>query len=195
MKIIKLSLLLFISVLVLEGCANKKVTRIDPQEQTDLSGRWNDTDSRLVSNEMIADCIERPWRSRFTDAKGKVPTIIIGDIKNNTSEIIPIETFIKDMEKAFINTGTVDVVQSGEFRDRIREERDDQQTYSNEETRKEWGNEYGADFMLNGVMTSITDQEGRDKVVFYQINLELTDLETNKKVWIGDKKIKKAIRN
>jgi hypothetical protein len=49
--------------------------------------------------------------------------------------------------------------------------------------------------MLNGVITSIVDQYGKNKVVFYQIDLELTDLQTNEKVWIGDKKIKKAITN
>ena len=49
--------------------------------------------------------------------------------------------------------------------------------------------------MMNGVITSIVDQYGKNKVVFYQVDLELTNLETNEKVWIGDKKIKKAIQN
>ena len=49
--------------------------------------------------------------------------------------------------------------------------------------------------MINGVISSIVDQYKNQKTVFYQIDLELTDLETNEKVWIGDKKIKKAIRN
>ena len=89
----------------------------------------------------------------------------------------------------------VGVVQASEARKELREERNDQQTYSSEETKKKWGLEKGADFMLNGVITSIVDQYGKNKVVFYQIDLELTDLQTNEKVWIGDKKIKKAITN
>jgi hypothetical protein len=121
--------------------------------------------------------------------------VIIGNIKNKTTEHIESETFIKDIEKAYINSGLVGVVQAADARKELREERNDQQTYSSEETKKKWGLEKGADFMLNGVITSIVDQYGKNKVVFYQIDLELTDLQTNEKVWIGDKKIKKAITN
>jgi uncharacterized protein (TIGR02722 family) len=139
--------------------------------------------------------MSRPWRTEFTAVKGKKPMVIVGNIKNKTSEHIESETFIKDIEKAYINSGLVGVVQAAEARKELREERNDQQTYSSEETKKKWGLEKGADFMLNGVITSIVDQYGKNKVVFYQINLELTDLQTNEKVWIGDKKIKKAITN
>ena len=144
---------------------------------------------------MISDCMSRPWRTEFTAVKGKKPMVIIGNIKNKTTEHIESETFIKDIEKAYINSGLVGVVQAADARKELREERNDQQTYSSEETKKKWGLEKGADFMLNGVITSIVDQYGKNKVVFYQIDLELTDLQTNEKVWIGDKKIKKAITN
>ena len=86
-------------------------------------------------------------------------------------------------------------MQSGEERNQLREERNEQQTFSSEDSKKKWGREKGADFMINGVISSIVDQHKNQKTVYYQINLELTDLETNEKVWIGDKKIKKAIRN
>ena len=33
----------------------------------------------------------------------------------------------------------------------------------------------------------------KEKVVYYQIDLELTNLETNEVVWMGDKKIKKQV--
>lgn len=186
---------LFAASLVMSSCKTRKVERIDPTQQTDLSGRWNDTDSRLVSNEMIADCMARPWRTDFQAAKGKKPVVIVGTIRNKTTEHIESETFIKDIEKAFINSGLVSVVQAGDARKELRDERNDQQTFASDDTKKKWGLEKGADFMLNGVMTSIVDQYGKNKVVFYQIDLELTNLETNEKVWIGDKKIKKAVRN
>ena len=87
------------------------------------------------------------------------------------------------------------LVQGGEKRDEIRTERADQQDYSSAATMKSWGKEIGADFMLQGSINSIVDSEGRETVNFYQINLELTDIETNEIVWIGDKKIKKYIQN
>lgn len=184
------------SLLIFSSCSpSRKVERVDPNQVIDLSGRWNDTDSKLVADEMIKDVLERPWRSNFEIKNGKKPTVIVGQIRNKTTEHIDAGTFIKHIEKSFINTGTVSVVQSGEERNEIRDERSDQQTFASEETRKKWAKEKGADFMLNGVIMSIVDQYKNQKAIKYQINLELTDLETNEKVWIGDKEIKKFIKN
>jgi len=48
---------------------------------------------------------------------------------------------------------------------------------------------------LQGSINSIVDSHKRNKVVYYQVNLELTDIQTNEVVWIGDKKITKAVKN
>jgi hypothetical protein len=180
--------------LMLAGCAGgTKVERMDPGETMDLSGRWNDTDSRLVSEEMISDCMSRPWKANHYDAKGKRPIIIVGQIRNKTTEHIAVETFIGDIERAFINSGEAEMVASAEEREQVRGERADQQQYSSEETMKQWGKEHGADYMMGGVISSIEDREGGESVVFYQVDLNLINLETNAKVWQGQKKIKKSI--
>lgn len=184
------------SLVLFSNCgSSRKVQRIDPNQTTDISGRWNDTDAKLVAEEMIKDVLERPWRSNFETKNQKKPVVIIGQVRNKTSEHIDAGVFIKNMERNFINSGTVSVVQSGAERNELRDERNDQQTFSSEETRKKWGKEKGADFMLNGVIYSITDTYKKEKTIKYQINLELTDLETNEKVWIGEKEIKKYIKN
>ncbi|MDL5047034.1 penicillin-binding protein activator LpoB [Oscillatoria amoena NRMC-F 0135] len=183
-------------MLATSACQTRKVERIDPNQVTDLSGRWNDTDSKLVADEMITDALGRPWLKEFNEKMGRKPVVIVGRIRNNTTEPdIQPETFIKDIEKEFINTATVTVVQSKEGRDDLRAEREDQQTFSTEESRKKWGKEKGADFMLMGVINSNVDAYKNEKVVTYKINLELIDLESNIKVWIGDKEIKKYIKN
>jgi uncharacterized protein (TIGR02722 family) len=184
------SLLLFVS-----SCGNRKVKRIDPSTQTDLSGRWNDTDSRLVAEEMIKDVLERPWRTQFVSQFDRRPVVIVGSVRNRSSEHIESLTFIKNIERAFINSGVVQVVQSGEDRKELRDERSEQQIFASEESRKRWGKEKGADFMMNGVINSITDQYKNKRTITYQINLELTNLETNEKVWLGEKEIKKFIKN
>lgn len=178
-----------------QSCADRKITRIDPNMQTDLSGRWNDTDSKLTAEAMIADVLAKPWRSNFEAVHNRKPVVIIGNIRNKSSEHIDPVVFIKDMERTFINSGVVSVVQSGDDRMQVRDERTDQQTFSSDESRKKWGQEKGADFMMNGVITSIVDQYKNKKSVAYKINLELTNLETNEKVWIGDKEIKKLVKN
>ena len=177
------------------ACANRTVTRVSPDQQIDLSGRWNDTDSKLVAEEMINDVLSRPWREDFYSSTGKKPVVIVGMIQNKTTEHIEPETFIKDVEREFINSGMVRVVQNSVFREKLREERADQNEFASPETQSKWGRELGADFMLFGVITSVTDSYKKEKVVNYKVNLELANLETNEKVWIGDKEIKKYIKN
>ena len=53
--------------------------------------------------------------------------------------------------------------------------------------------EIGADLMLTGAINSVIDQEGGEQVVFYQIDMELTDIQSHRKVWLGNKKIKKFV--
>lgn len=177
------------------GCANRTVTRISPDQQTDLSGRWNDTDSRMVANTMISQCLSHNWLNEFNQKNGRKPVVIVGMVTNKTSEQIEPEVFIKDLEREYINSGTVRVVTNAQFREKMRQERADQQEFASPETAKRWGRELGADFMLFGTMNSIADQYKNKKTMFYQINLELANLETNELVWIGEKEIKKFIQN
>ena len=178
---------------VMLGCSPKTVERIPEDSVTDLSGYWNDTDSRLVADEMIGDCLTGSWKASHLEKEREKPIVIVGVVRNKTDEHIAVETFIGDIERAMINSQDVTVVASAEERETIRDERQDQQSYSSEETMKRWGKEVGADYMLGGVITSITDEIQGERVVFYQVDLTLYDLETNAKVWTGQKKIKKYI--
>jgi uncharacterized protein (TIGR02722 family) len=193
MKTIKIFTILSIAALAL--ACNRQVTRLNPDQQVDLSGRWNDTDSKLVAEEMIQDVTNRPWHNEFRLKNDTKPTIIVGYVQNKSAEHIEAETFIKDIEKQFINSGFVRVVSNAEFREKLREERADQGEYSSPETQAKWGKELGADFMMFGLITAITDSYKKEKVVSYKVNLELTNIETNEKVWLGDKEIKKFIKN
>ncbi len=187
---------LIFALLILTSCS-KTVTRIDPTEQVDLSGRWNDTDSRLVAEEMSQDALTSNWlrNQELNDIDADRPVVIVGMIANKSHEHIDSETFIKDVEREFIKSNRIRIVQNSVFREKLREERADQQEFASPETQKKWGRELGADYMMFGNVNSIVDQEGRRKVIFYQVNLELTDIETNEIVWIGDKKIKKYVKN
>lgn len=176
----------------LAGC-NPKITRVGSEEVTDLSGNWNDTDSRLVSEEMIQDVLSRPWLGRFQGKHGKQPTVIVGSIRNLSHEHINTRTFVADLERALTNSGEVQFVASANERGEIRSERRDQDLNASEETRKAMGQETGADFMLQGSINTIIDAVKGEQARFYQVDLTLIDLLTNQKVWIGQKKIKKTV--
>ena len=192
-RITRVGVLLIAATLPL-ACGQKTVTRIDPTTVTDLSGRWNDTDSRLVANELIQSSLTEPWLRRYTEASGgQSPVVIVGDFRNRTMDHIAVNTFVKDLERAYVNSGSVRVVASSEERSDVRDERKDQQENARADTRARMAQETGARYMLQGVIEAIEDREGRETVVFYQIDATLVDLQSNEKVWVGQHKIKKHI--
>jgi len=183
---------LFVLLILLTACG-RTVTRVDSDSVTDLSGNWNDTDSRLVAQEMIQDVLSRSWLRNFNRSKGKAPTVIVGTVRNLSHEHINTRTFIADMERELINSGEVEFVASANERDEVRSEVKDQDLNATEETRKALGQEIGADFMLQGSINSIVDAISGEQARFYQIDLTLIQLGTNRKVWVGQKKIKKTV--
>ena len=181
-------------IMLFSGCStSKQVTRVDADTTIDLSGRWNDTDSRMVANEIIGDCLNHPWINDHGISTGGKPVVIVGGIRNKSMEHIPVATFVTDIERAFINSGKVRTVSSANERSEIREERANQGEFAAIETIKRMGRELGADYMMTGEINTIEDREGGNQVVFYQTDLTLTNIETNEKIWIGQKKIKKFV--
>ncbi len=178
---------------MLLACSTK-VQRMEVDTAKDLSGKWNDTDSRMVAETMISECLNGNWYNKAIKAKkGDEPVVIVGTVVNNSMEHINTDTFVEEMQRALINSGKVNFVASKSEKGEIREERLEQDEYSSEATRKAFGKEVGADYMLSGVLNSIVDQEGKKAVVFYQTNLKLINIETNQIVWNGQNQIKKYV--
>jgi penicillin-binding protein activator len=182
-------------ILLLVSCQTRKVTRIDPATEIDLSGRWNDVDSRKVADQMIFDLFDSPSFKNYAQEKKRKPVIIVGTIRNKTSEHIDADNFVKKFEVVIHNSNVADVVESGEFRDKLRVERTEQQDYAEASTVKQFGKELGADVMLFGEMTSETDTYNKKRVVNYITTLYLTDIQTNKRIWYGQNEIKKYVKN
>lgn len=182
------------AVLALAGCGHElKVTRVDAGVVTDLSGRWNDTDSRMVAEAMVKDALQYPWLGNFSQAKGRQPVVVVGTVVNSSHEHISVQTFITDLERELTNSQKVTFVAGKGERDEVRTERKEQAVYASEETQKAPGKEIGADYMMKGTIATILDEADGTKAVFYQVDLQMIDLENNTKVWYGQKKIKKVV--
>jgi len=180
---------LFMAVL-LTACSGS-VKRLDTNEDVMLSDRWNDTDSRLVAEEMMGDMLTFPWFRDYNFSNKGNPTVIVQSIRNKTSEHIPVDTFINDIKRSLLRAGKVDFVVSGAERDDVRSEREEQALNAAPDTVAKFGLEQGAGFALSGTINSIVDSNGDQRVSFYQVDLKLIDMTTNREVWNGQKKIKK----
>jgi uncharacterized protein (TIGR02722 family) len=183
-------------VLTLTACGSTSVRRVDADTQVDLSGYWNDTDVRIVCESLIRDCLDAPRIAQFSAQRAGLPVIIVGPFHNDSDEHIDTEIISLRMERAILGSGRAEFVAGDRLRDEIRQERQAQQSWASEETVKALANETGADFFLSGTVKTIIDRAGNTATRTYFVFAELTEIETNRKIWIGENsEIKKVIRN
>lgn len=175
------------------GCS-PSIKRVETNLVKDVGGGWNDTDAQMVAAEMINDCLNAGWYNKTLLKLGKEPVVIVGTVSNNSMEHINTDVFVEEIQRALINSGKVEFVASKSERGEVRTERMEQDEFASEETRKAFGKEIGADFMLSGTLNSVVDKSGKKALVFYQVNMKLINLETNQIVWNGQKQIKKYVK-
>lgn len=180
---------------VLAACGGRTVTRTDTDTTTDLSGRWNDTDARMVADSMVDQALNGDWlveHGRGREGYEK-PVVVVGSVINRSSEHIGTDVFMNEIQRALLESGLVRLSAGRGEDPEVRAERYDQQRFASPETAAEFGQEVGADYVMMGSVDSITDEEGDTRAVYYQVSLELIDVETALKVWMGSLEIKKII--
>jgi len=196
LRTVRISALFVFALGFLVACGpSRTTTRVDSTKQTDLSGRWNETDSRKVANEMISGMLKSAWLQRWSQNNDGRPTLIIGPIRNKTMQHIDEEIFIKDIERNLVNSGQVQFVAAKDEREAIRAERQDQQTHATMESAAQMAQEIGADYMVLGTISSnVQDNlEGDKSSMFYTVNMELINIQKNTKAWLNEKEIKKIV--
>lgn len=191
-----ISIIMLLSLVFLTACQSSySVSRVSSDKDLDLSGSWNDTDIRLVSEALVQSSMKGAWINNFRMKNlGRNPVVIVGTFINRSSEHIDTAIIAKRYEMELVNSGKVDMVADQNFRASIRQEREEQQYFASEETAKALGREIGADFLLQGTVRSVLDQQGNTRVRTYYVSAELIDIETSRKVWVGEETIKKVIQ-
>ena len=181
-------------LLLFSSCATR-VDRVDPGTQIDLSGYWNDTDVRIVCEALIYDFLNSPRAAGAITVMGeRLPVVLVGSFRNESSEHIDTGIISSIMEVTIFNSGKMDFVAGGRVRDELRAERQDQQLHANPATVSALASETGADFLLTGTVRTIIDRERRTTVRTYFVTAEMTDIETNSRIWMAQNSdIKKVV--
>jgi hypothetical protein len=120
--------------------------------------------------------------------------VLVGSFRNESSEHIDTAIITSTMEVTIFNSGKLDFVAGGSTRSELREERQDQQSNASESTASRLANETGADFLLTGSVRTIIDRAANQTVRTYFVFAEMTDIETNARMWMAqNSEIKKVI--
>ena len=183
-------LVLGILILTLTACSTQ-ATQGSREAPRDLSGHWNDTNARLTAEAMVKDALDRPWPQRYTQLAGRKPAVMVGMVLNRTDEYLNTQGFVKDLERALMQSKQVQFVADTGQRQEAHQERLDQAPNARAGTGKPPGQESAADFVLQGTINTLVDELDSSKLLFYQVDLEILDIAGNVKVWQGQMKVKK----
>ncbi len=183
---------LIICAAALSSCG-VSVTRKDRDQGRDLSGKWNDTDSRLVAEKLVASITkEGGWIDAHIAKAGKKPVVQVGNVIIDTMEVINDEVFKNELRNALLNSQKVRVRSSLDRSKDTREVLKDGDKYVGE-NKKEMFNELGSDYILTGSINTQNDSAGRKKDKVYAVDMELRTVESQELIWADRKTITKEV--
>lgn len=188
----KTTSLLLAAVLVLSmGCTGPRAfTRgqyEDPNAIEMLSDKFNENDLQLIAKKMADSLVTSP---QFAQIQGR-PLVVIKTFKNSTSEHIDMKSLADKIQVALSKTGRF-AFQDVAARKDVAEEYEYQGSgYVDANQAKGPGGQSASDFVLTGEISSIIQEVGADKLVYYKMTSKLTNLKTGIVDWTDEKELRK----
>ncbi len=181
-----------LAIFSVAGCASDRTRRTDSNEDINLVRRFNDSDMKMIARGMTADALTRPWLEQAIAKLGRKPIIAVGEIRNGTDQVIATQFMTTKFEEELINSGRVDVIAERNIRETLRLERSDTE-FTDPAFIKKMKAEMAVDFILSGniVMDREMSKSGGNDFVAYQVDMQLLDIETLRKVWLKTENVKK----
>ena len=181
---------LLLSVTLLSACTTTTRT-LNPEVETHYDATYGFSDKKKIVDELTESLLTSPAVPTETEK----PIIIVYGIDNETSEHINTGGITDDIRLQLIQSGEYRFINRKQ-RNNIGAEADYQYAgFVAPEQRVNEGRQLGADYILSGTLRSIEKQEHQRlrlrtlNLIYYSMNLELTNLETGEISWADNVEI------
>ena len=179
------------ALLACAGCVgNRAFTRgtyEDPNTIEMLSDKFNENDLQLIAKKMVESL---SGSKAFAAIQGR-PIIIIGKMKNSTSEHIDMNSLADKIQVHLSRTEKFIFVDAS-VREQIAKEYEYQGSgYVRPEQAKGKGEQASPDYLMTGEISSIIQEVGADKLVYYKMTTKLHNLRTGIIEWTDEKELRK----
>lgn len=175
----------------LSACATQeaftKGQYADPNEIDLLSDEWNPADLQLIAKKVVTDLQASPV---FANIQGR-PLLIVGKLKNSTSEHIDMQSLADKMQTQLVNTGKFAFVDRAARQDVAEEYEYQQSGYVRPDQAKGPGQQAAPDYIMTGDLASIVQRVGSDEFIYYKMTAKLTNIRTGLLEWQDEKELKK----
>ncbi len=186
-KIVKLASVTMLALAV-TACSTK-IEAIDPGSNLQLTTDFGATAVNDTISKMVDDILVFPPIVEIT--KNKRPVVVVYPIRNKTSQHINTEQILTSIRTRLLRSGKFTFINRQSDDALIEEVKYQQDSGLVDKTKaKRFGKQVAPDYALTGTITEIVQKAGGTKDVFYNVSLELKDLESGVLEWADEKKIR-----
>ena len=181
-------------VAMLSACGGPRAftrgTYEDPNTIEMLSDRFNENDLQLIAKKMVGSLANSPRFGQLQPG-ATLPVVLVGRMKNKTSEHIDMSSLADKIQTGLAQTGKFALLDKAAREDLAEEYEYQQSGYVDASSAKGPGQQVSADYLLTGEISSIVQQVGRDKLVYYKMTVKLSNVRTAIVEWTDEKEIRK----
>ena len=182
---------LIAAVALIAGCAQEKTTYGDARGVETVTNQFGSTDLQ-----MIAEAMARSMQQAPSIASGNLPIVTVQEVKNKTSEYIDTRAITDSIRSELQKGGrvrfAVDAPGMTQQTDEIKRQ---QSEYYAKEQAVEKGQMVGAQYRMEGNITSIVKQNKDTRDVYYKFNLQLWNIRNGLLEWSDEKEIRKTTKS
>jgi penicillin-binding protein activator len=188
MKNARLALLPLLAVLALAGCATDKTRYGDAKAVETVTNTFGSTDLQMIAESMTRSMLQAP-----VIISGNLPIVTVQEVKNRTSEYIDTRAITDSIRAELQKGGKVRfAVDAAAMSQQVEELKRQQGEFYAKETAAEKGQMMGAQYRMEGNVTSIVKQVKDVKDVYYKFNLQLWNIRNGLLEWSDEKEIRKT---
>ena len=179
---------LLAAVVLAGGCAKDQVRYGDARGVETLTNQFGSTDLQLIAESMTRSMLQAP-----VIISGNLPIVTVQDVKNKTSEYIDTRAITDSIRAELQKGGKVRfAVDATAMNQQVEEIKRQQSEYYAKEQAVERGQMVGAQYRMEGNITSIVKQVKDAKDVYYKFNLQLWNVRNGLLEWSDEKEIRKT---
>ncbi len=179
-----------VAAVLLAGCAKEEKTHYgDARGVETVTNTFGSTDLQMMAESMTRSMLTAP-----VIISGNLPVVTVQDVRNKTSEYIDTRSITNSIRSELQKGGKVRfAVDANAMNQQTSEiERQQNNQYYNQQQSVQKGQMIGAQYRMEGEITSIVKETNKVKDVYYKLNLQLWNIRGGILEWSDEKEIRKT---
>jgi penicillin-binding protein activator len=179
---------LLVALALAAGCAKEQTRYGDARAVETVTNQFGSTDLQMIAESMTRSMLQAP-----TIVSGNLPIVTVQEVKNRTSEYIDTRAITDSIRAELQKGGKVRfAVDAAAMAQQVEELKRQQSDLYAKEHAAEKGQMVGAQYRMEGNITSIVKQVKDVKDVYYKFNLQLWNIRNGLMEWSDEKEIRKT---